>query len=172
MRTPPPCPSPPPAADDGSRTAADGGERAEDRQVASVWIPLTDVDGDTGALYVLPASHQLGRVPTRTVSEKYGHLAPILDAVPADEPGVALPMARGDVLVFGNLFLHRTGPMASPDHIRWSIDLRYSAADQPFDWARPDFKEIFPCFTASGSGVQSWEEWSGMWQRKWAAAAL
>ena len=74
-------------------------------------------------------------------------------------------------------------------HVRWSIDLRYGPASQPFDWhGNPDWLEEWPPFVArvddpldepaaaaaaaaadaSGSDeklqVTPWEEWERKWQ--------
>jgi phytanoyl-CoA hydroxylase len=69
-----------------------------------------------GCLWVLPGSHQGGLRP----HDARGALR----AAAVDEPGVAVPMAAGDALLFGSLLLHRSLPNET-DEARVGLYLRY-----------------------------------------------
>ena len=53
-------------------------------------------------------------------------------------------------------------------HVRWSIDLRYGPAAQPFDWhGDREWAEEWPPFIARSDEpgkVTPWEEWEMMWR--------
>lgn len=104
----------------------------------TVWIALDECTRDNGCLWVLPGSHRLGlqRHDDRGA----------LRAVSVDEPGIAVPMAAGDALLFGSLLLHRSLPNTTQAP-RVGLYLRYcdpsvvmvdagnrSVLDDPFSW--------------------------------------
>jgi ectoine hydroxylase-related dioxygenase (phytanoyl-CoA dioxygenase family) len=68
----------------------------------TVWIALDHCTLDNGCLWVLPHSERRGRL-------QHGDIGG-LRGVAVDEPGVALPMAAGDAVLFGGLLLHRSLP--------------------------------------------------------------
>ena len=142
-----------------------GGVVADYLQVLSVWIPLVDVDQRNGCLKLVPGSHRFGLIPARV--NQHNHREPV---EPISTYGTAVdePMQVGDVLFFHNHTLHASGEN-STDQVRWSIDLRYSPAGQPFDWHQmgDEFDVHYPCFVAASpdpARVQSWEEWQASWE--------
>ncbi len=68
----------------------------------TVWIALDDCTTDNGCLWVLPGSEHGG---LRAHTEVGG-----LRGVRVDEPGISVPMQRGDALLFGGALLHRSLP--------------------------------------------------------------
>jgi len=68
----------------------------------TVWIALDHCTLDNGCLWVLPHSERRGLL-------QHGDIGG-LRGVAVDEPGVALPMAAGDAVLFGGLLLHRSLP--------------------------------------------------------------
>lgn len=141
-----------------------GGVVADHLQVLSVWIPLVDVDQRNGCLKVVPGSHHFGLVPAHANQNNHQEpVAPISTyGTPVDEP-----MQVGDVFFFHNHTLHASGEN-STDQVRWSIDLRYSPAGQPFDWHKmgDEFNVHYPCFVAASpdpAQVDGWEEWQARW---------
>lgn len=122
----------------------------------TLWIPLVDVDVINGCLEILPGSHTWGLQPTRTLEGSWFR-------VPVDDPtqrgkAIPLPMAVGDVLFFNNLTFHRS-LMNSSDHVRWSIDLRFSRTGT---WL-PFLETRFPGFRvqsrAAPEQIEDFETW-------------
>jgi ectoine hydroxylase-related dioxygenase (phytanoyl-CoA dioxygenase family) len=67
---------------------------------------------------VIPGSHALGT--QRHVND--GHHGPFRVGYAGEEDGVAIPVAKGSVLVFSSLIMHRSGPNTSGRHRRaWII---------------------------------------------------
>ncbi len=82
----------------------------------TVWIALDDCTTDNGCLWVLPGSEHGG---LRVHSEIGG-----LRGVHVDEPGISVPMRRGNALLFGGALLHRSLPNRT-DMPRVALYLRY-----------------------------------------------
>lgn len=128
-------------------------------QIVSVWIPLVDVDEVNGCLQLIPFSHTWGLIPCARNAQ--GHLEPVEDV---EQRGnvETVSMQTGDILLFNQLTLHRSLPNRS-DEVRWSIDLRYSPADQPLTYhVDPDYDKKYPCLIArsrSTDRVMGWNEW-------------
>ncbi len=85
-------------------------------EYVTCWLALDDADVDNGCIWVIPGSHQLGTRPHHAGAGPF--------RVGYDEPddGVAVPVGRGDVLVFSSLSMHRSGPNTTDRHRRaWII---------------------------------------------------
>jgi hypothetical protein len=83
------------------------------------WLALDDADLDNGCLQVIPGSHTRGTLPHHDDHEKNPYFRVGYDG---DDAGVAVPVARGSVLVFSSLLLHRSGPNTSGrDRRAWII---------------------------------------------------
>ncbi|MDA0989196.1 MAG: phytanoyl-CoA dioxygenase family protein [Verrucomicrobia bacterium] len=134
-----------------------------DFQILSLWIPLVDVDTTNGCLQVIPGSHKWGLLPTK--ENELGHREPV-DDIEARGEIVTLPMKAGDIFAFHDLTFHRS-QMNHSDHIRWSIDLRYSEIGKPLDWL---FRACMNGFVArSRENPDQVDSWAA-WQAKRAAA--
>ena len=98
-------------------------------------------------------------------------------------------MRAGDVLAFHSLTLHGTYPGDGEPplghHVRWSLDMRYSDAENGLQWAAEGYGQRFPPLRVSlaaagstgpgGSGGDgrrrimdatrstSWEQWKAAW---------
>jgi hypothetical protein len=103
--------------------------------MVNFWLPLVDSDQNNGCLEVIPGSHRAGRLP---FTESPEHILP--DALPAQSP-VCVPVPRGGVLLIQHRTVHRSNPNFS-DHIRWSLDIRYS------DWRLPTGRSSVPGYIA------------------------
>jgi hypothetical protein len=69
------------------------------------WLALDDAEVANGCLWVIPGSHRHGTVRHHGGAGPFrvGHDGP-------DADGVPVPVARGSVLVFSSLLMHRSGP--------------------------------------------------------------
>ena len=129
---------------------------ADETNMLTVWLPLTDATADNGCLCVIPGSHRDGLV---THCLRPG--ARIPDALLEGQP-IPLPVKRGGVLFFHHLTKHASLTNTS-NGIRWSFDLRYHPVGQPT--GRP----AFPGFVARSrqnpdSAVTDWRVWANLWR--------
>jgi hypothetical protein len=86
----------------------------------TVWIALSYTDEENGCLWVLPGSHRDGLKAHDPVGGLRG--------ADVQEQGLAVPMRRGDVLLFGGLLMHRSLPNRT-DTARHAMYLRYCTPD-------------------------------------------
>jgi ectoine hydroxylase-related dioxygenase (phytanoyl-CoA dioxygenase family) len=81
------------------------------------WLALDDADVENGCLWVRPGSHRQG-----TARHHGGGGGPFRVGYDGDDRGVPVPVAKGSVLVFSSLLMHRSGPNTSGRHRRaWII---------------------------------------------------
>jgi hypothetical protein len=86
-----------------------------------VWVALTGIDRELGALEILPGSHRIGLAAAEMV-DGYGLIA----QSPVDEGAlVPVEVEPGDALFFSSFLLHRSGTNVT-DAIRWSCHFRYN----------------------------------------------
>ena len=92
----------------------------------TMWAPLTDCPDELGGLALLPRTHLLGHLASRTAAGAGGRgIACALGDTWAWEP-----LKAGDVLVFHGQTVHQ-GCDNRSDRLRLSVDLRFQRADQP-----------------------------------------
>jgi len=85
-------------------------------EYVTCWLSLDDATVDNGCIWVIPGSHHSGTQPHHSGAGPFrvGH-----DGI---EDGIAVPVNRGDVLVFSSLVMHRSGPNTTDRHRRaWII---------------------------------------------------
>ncbi len=99
-------------------------EEADDSNILTVWLPVTEATIENGCLVVVPGSHK-GDLPLHC--PKGGTLA-IPDEIVGSN-SLPLPMQSGDVLFMHSKIAHASLPNIS-DEIRWSFDLRYNPVGQ------------------------------------------
>lgn len=124
---------------------------ADDVDILTVWIPLTEATVENGCMYVVPTPRQAGLIE---------HCASGLGIpgsnMPAAAP-VALPMRPGSVLMLHKRTVHSSLPNSTSADVRISMDLRYQAAEHPS--GRPQF----PSFLVRGDDPVVWHEWRARW---------
>lgn len=128
---------------------------ADETQMLTVWIPITDAREENGCLCVVPRSHGSGLATHCTTNGPY-----IPDELLGGEPR-PLPMRRGSVLFMDHLTKHASLSNRS-DGIRWSFDVRYQPIGQPT--GRP----MFPGFVARSrkqpsSALTDPGAWADLW---------
>lgn len=134
-------------------------EEADDVDILTVWVAVTDATIDNGCLQVLPSPRPEalhGHCPGGP-----GGLAIPPVALP-DRAAVPLPISAGSVLFMHSRTVHSSLPNRTDDQVRISMDLRYQAVREPT--GRP----VFPCFPLRlgdqpGQLATSWEEWRDGW---------
>ncbi|MGH9231035.1 MAG: phytanoyl-CoA dioxygenase family protein [Acidimicrobiales bacterium] len=91
-------------------------------EYVTCWLALDDADLDNGCLWVIPRSHRAGTLEHHNGPGPFrvGHDGP-------DRDGVPVPVARGSVLAFSSLLLHRSGPNTT-DRPRRAWIIQYCGA--------------------------------------------
>ncbi|MDE0608142.1 MAG: phytanoyl-CoA dioxygenase family protein [Acidimicrobiaceae bacterium] len=133
---------------------------ADDSQIVTVWVALTDALIENGCLVSIPGSHRLGPqvhcANQELASEPY-----VPPAVLSELKERPLPVRRGGIVLFDKLNVHRALPNRSKS-MRWSADLRYNPIGQ--GTGRP----AFPTFAARsartpGLVLTEFEVWKDRW---------
>lgn len=103
---------------------------ASETFMVNFWIPLVDATVENGCMEVIAGSHKaplinhvLGLGPGRNFKG-------IVDEALPDGEQVQCPVPLGGVLLIQHKTIHRSVPNYS-DHIRWSMDIRYSDPRMP-----------------------------------------
>ncbi|MDE2821239.1 MAG: phytanoyl-CoA dioxygenase family protein [Chloroflexota bacterium] len=127
---------------------------ADDTEILTVWLAITDATIENGCLQVVP----------------YSHLTGITEHCPFDQvlipphllAGEALPVPikAGDAIFMHRLTQHSSLVNVS-DTLRWSFDLRYQPIGAPT--GRDEFPSLIARSRENPAQVQSYEEWRDSW---------
>ncbi|MDB6094397.1 MAG: phytanoyl-CoA dioxygenase-like isoform [Verrucomicrobia bacterium] len=98
--------------------------------IITCWVPFVDASAENGCMEILPRAHR-GKVAPHHTGGNADFLVIKDEDLPGD-PRAAITAAcpRGGAVFMTNRTPHCSTPNYS-DHIRWSVDLRYKAADVP-----------------------------------------
>jgi hypothetical protein len=127
--------------------------------MVNFWIPLVDATRDNGCMEVIAGSHRAPLLEHEQGMGPAGNFKGVIDEQLPDGDHVLCPVPVGGVLLTQHKTMHRSLPNVS-DHIRWSLDLRYS------DPAMPTGRDGVPGFIARSAadpgavctGVEEWDE--------------
>lgn len=128
-------------------------------EVFTAWIPLIDCPLEVGPLQIAAGSHRAGVYDF--------HIGAGAGGIEIDDPldgsWLSGPFARGDVLIFHSLTVHKGVPNRS-DRLRMSMDVRFQLASQPFNFdnAQPDGQPL--SWDEVYAGWRS-DEFKYYWQR-------
>jgi hypothetical protein len=103
----------------------------------TAWIPLIDANESNGCMQVVQNGHKTGRIATHTccwgntwyIMLDEEEMKKTLEVDPSQDV-ITCPVPYGGALFFSNALPHRSLNNMSDD-IRWSLDLRWQAADKP-----------------------------------------
>jgi len=134
---------------------------ADDTEILTVWLPITDATEENGCLCVVPGSHRAGLATHCTGKQGSGKGLHIPDQL-LGPTIVPAPVKRGGVLLMHRQTMHASLRNVSDD-IRWSFDLRYQPTGKPT--GRP----AFPGFVARSrqnpaSELTDWHDWADLWR--------
>ena len=104
----------------------------------AAWVAIDHVSDENGGLRVAVGSHRLPLLPTRQADLNTYFADDGVD-VPAGMAMTAPELAPGDVLFFGGLVIHGSGPNRSSDRFRRSFICHYVGASTTHlnPWNRP-----------------------------------
>ena len=131
---------------------------ADETEMTTVWVAVTDATVENGCLEVIRGSHRDGLL-THCASDGLGLSIP--DPLLSLDRVVTCPMKCGDVLFMHRRTCHSSLPNRSQD-VRISYDLRYNPVGQPTG------REIFPGFVARSrsnpaSELHDADDWAHLW---------
>ncbi len=132
-------------------------EEADQTEMITVWLAVTDATVENGCLKVQPfegAREMLPHCPKTQTA--------IADEFIREDGAVPLPVKAGGAVIFHPLVPHASLPNTS-DGIRWSFDLRFHKTGQPSGRAH------FPDFVARSRArpeteLRDWRVWKSMWE--------
>ena len=132
-------------------------EEADESDMLTVWLPLTDASERHGCLKVVPRSHPEG---LRLHCPQNGSMQIPAALVPEDRVR-PVPLSRGDVLFMHSRCMHGSLTNVS-DEIRWSLDIRYNPIGQPTG------RSLLPGFVArSRANPESELHDPAAWRQLW-----
>ena len=132
-------------------------EEADQTDMITVWLAITDATIDNGCLKVQPFSGTPKILPHCPKSQ-----TAIADQFIDEDGAVPLPVPAGGAVIFHPLVPHASLPNHS-DGIRWSFDLRYNVTGQPTG------RSHFPEFVARSKArpeteLRDWRAWRKLWE--------
>ncbi len=104
-------------------------EDAADTMMVNIWLPLVDATQENGCLEVISGSHLQLIDHTHGLGPAGNFKGLTEEDLPSGER-VPCPVPKGGVLLVQHRTIHRSLNNVS-DHIRWSLDIRYSDPDMP-----------------------------------------
>lgn len=130
---------------------------ADNTDMLTVWIAVTDACVDNGCLQIIPypPEKMYPHCPKKQTAIADGFLD-INKAIPAE-------VKAGGVVLIHPLTPHSAGPNIS-DGYRWSFDIRYNITGQPTGRAQfPDF--IARSKAAPEKVLHDWRVWREQWEK-------
>ena len=130
-------------------------ESADETEMVTVWVAVTDATVENGCLQVMPRMHK--EMFPHCTKQQVG----ITDTYLAKDGAIPVPVPAGGVVL-----LHPLTPHASlrnsTNEYRWSFDLRYNVTGQSTG------RDQFPNFVARSlaepaSELRDWRVWKQMW---------
>lgn len=132
-------------------------EEADQTDMITVWLAVTDATVENGCLKVQPFNGPQDILPHCPKKQ-----TAIADAFIDEDGAVPLPVKSGGAILFHPLVPHASLPNTSQG-IRWSFDLRFNKTGQPTG------RSHFPDFVARSraqpeSELHDWKAWRSMWE--------
>lgn len=131
-------------------------EEADQTEMITVWLAVTDATVENGCLKVQPFSGTPEILPHCPKTQ-----TAIADAFIDEDGAVPLPVSSGGAVIFHPLVPHASLPNTSQG-IRWSFDLRFNKTGQPT--GRSHFPEfIARSRAAPETELRDWQAWRALW---------
>ncbi|TDT77012.1 ectoine hydroxylase-related dioxygenase (phytanoyl-CoA dioxygenase family) [Litoreibacter halocynthiae] len=132
-------------------------EEADQTEMVTVWLAVTDATVENGCLKVQPFNGPQDILPHCPKKQ-----TAIADQFIDEDGAVPLPVPSGGAVLFHPLVPHASLPNTSQG-IRWSFDLRFNKTGQPTG------RSHFPDFIARSRArpeteLHDWKAWRSMWQ--------
>ncbi len=136
-------------------------DEANDTQVVTTWVAITDATEDMGCLIAIPKSHKKGEMTIHCPGDGIAAENYIPGKLLNTREAVTLPIKKGGIIMFHQLTEH-AAINNKTNQIRWSFDLRWNPTGQPS--GRP----AFPSFVARSRSAPETElrdadQWAQIW---------
>lgn len=132
-------------------------EEADQTDMITVWMAVTDATVKNGCLQVQPFNG-----PQEILPHCPKHQTAIADEFINEAGAVPLPVPAGGVVVFHPLVPH-SSLVNRTNGIRWSFDLRFNKTGQPT--GRSHFPEfVARSRAAPETELKDWRAWKVMWE--------
>lgn len=133
-------------------------EEADETEMVTVWIAITDATVENGCLQVVPRTHREA-LKTHCPS---GIQLSIPDAALEKARAIPLPVKSGGVVIFHPGTAHAS-LVNRTEGFRWSFDIRYNVTGQPTG------RSHFPSFVARSRAAPETElrdadQWRELWE--------
>ena len=147
-------------------------DEANETQVLTTWVAITDAPKERGPLVVIPRSHKKdgGTLTTHCAGKGIAVENYIPSKLLGDDAGgkevIPLPVKRGSVVLL-TCFTEHAALSNSSNQLRWSFDLRWHPTGQPN--GRPAFPEFVARSRSNPeSELRDPVQWKAMWEAaKW-----
>ncbi|MEM6309550.1 MAG: phytanoyl-CoA dioxygenase family protein [Pseudomonadota bacterium] len=131
-------------------------ESADQTQMVTVWLAITDATVENGCLQVMPG------IESKMIPHCSLKQTGIRDQFLPDKTPVPASVKAGGAVIFHPLTPHASLSNQS-DGYRWSFDLRYNVTGQSTG------RDQFPSFVARSranpdSELKDWRAWKSMWE--------
>ncbi|WP_299301433.1 phytanoyl-CoA dioxygenase family protein [uncultured Litoreibacter sp.] len=144
-------------ATDWHQDRAVGLEEADETDMITCWVAVTDATVENGCLQVQPFNG-----PQEILPHCPKQQTAIADAFINEEGAVPLPVKAGGMVLFHPLVPH-SSLVNTTDGIRWSFDLRFNKSGQPTGRAHfPDF--VARSKAAPETEMRDWRQYKTMWE--------
>lgn len=129
---------------------------ADQTDMVTVWLAITDATVENGCLQTLPNAHRLlPHCPAKQTAIAPGQIDP--------SRATPLPVKSGGAIFFHPMTPHASLPNRSKG-IRWSFDLRFNKSGQPTGRKHfPDF--IARSHIAPETQLRDWRALQAMWEK-------
>ena len=140
-------------------------DEANESQVLTTWVAITDAPEERGCMVVIPGSHKKNELtvhcPGKGVTSENYIPSRLLGDDQGNKQVVTMPCKAGDIVILHQYTEHAALPNKT-DMIRWSFDLRWNPIGHPS--GRP----AFPSFVARSrhnpeSELRDHELWGDLW---------
>ncbi len=130
-------------------------EEADQTQMITVWLAITDATVENGCLQCVPrVTEMLPHCPKTQTA--------IADGFVDEARARPLPVKAGGAVILDPMIPHASLPNRSGG-IRWSFDLRYNVTGQPTGRSHfPDF--VARSHAAPETQLRDWRAWRAMWE--------
>lgn len=138
-------------------------EEADQTEMVTVWLAITDATVENGCLQVAPG--KVGILPHCPKTQ-----TAIADGFVDETRALPLPVKAGGAVIFHPLTPH-SSLINRTDGFRWSFDLRFHKTGQ--DSGRSHFPEFVARSRAQPQSVLTdWRDWAAMWEAARARLAV
>ena len=130
---------------------------ADQTDMVTVWIAMTDATAENGCLQVIPKQPDQGLLPHCPKTQ-----TAIADPFIDEERAVCLPVSSGGIVLLDPLVPHASLPNLT-DQFRWSFDIRFNRTGEPTGRAHfPDF--IARSRAQPETELNDWQVWRSLWE--------